>query len=83
MTRPLNAQLKTYGKMVKPFLDNIATPEPNRALSLGVYLHTDQHLHWDSHHHITAKYSVINTLTLRAKAVCFTPEPLRTEQKHV
>ena len=31
-------------------------------------------LQWDSQHHLSARYSVINTLTHRAKTVCNKPE---------
>ena len=34
---------------------------------------TDQYLHWDSHHAIPSKYSVIGTLYHRAKTICFQP----------
>ena len=56
-----------------PFLDAIVKPEANGGLSITVYrkpTHMDQYLEWDSHHHLSAKYSVINTLTQRAKTVC-------------
>ena len=39
----------------------------------------DQYLQWDSHHHPSAKYSVINTLMHRAKTVCNKPELLQKE----
>ena len=45
-------------------------PEANGRLSITEYrkpTHTDQYIQWDSHHHISAKYSVTNTLTHRAK----------------
>ena len=59
---------KEDGKI--PFLDTSVKPEANGRLSITVYrkpTHMDQYLHWDSHHHLSAKYSVINTLTNRAK----------------
>ena len=31
--------------------------------------HTDQYFHWDSHHSLSSKYSVFNTLTHRARTV--------------
>ena len=34
-----------------------------------------------NHHHIEAEYSVINILSHMAKAVCYTPELLRTGKK--
>ena len=42
-------------------------------------MHTDQYLQWDSHHHLSAKFSVINTLSHRAKTVCSRPELLQQE----
>ena len=60
-----------------PFLDTTVKPETNGGLSITLYgkpTHTDQYLQWDSHHHLLAKYSVIITLTQRAKTVCNKPE---------
>ena len=45
--------------------------------------HVDQYLQWDSHHHLSAKYSVINTLIHRAKIVCYKPELLQKEIDHL
>ena len=45
--------------------------------------HTDQHLQWDSHHNLSATYSVIGTLTHRAKTVCNTLELLNEELQHL
>ena len=42
-------------------------------------MHTDQYLHWDSNHFITAKNSVYNTLVHRAKVVSSTPAELVKE----
>ena len=39
----------------------------------------DQYLQWDSHHHLSAKYSVISTLTHAVKTVCSNPELLHKE----
>ena len=41
------------------------------------------YLHWDSHHSIAAKYSVINTLHHRAKAVCSNNQLLKEEEDHL
>ena len=63
-----------------PFLDTIVKPEADGKLSITVYkklTHMDQYQQWDSHHHLSAKYTVINTLTLRAKTVCNKPELLQ------
>ena len=43
----------------------------------------DQYLQWDSHHHLSAKYSVINALTHRARTVCNKFELLQKEMDHV
>ena len=55
-----------------PFLDTTVKPEADGTLSLTVYrkpTHTDQYLKWDSHHHLSAKFSVIHTLSHRATTV--------------
>ena len=57
---------------VIPFLDTLVTPEADVPLSYTVYhkpTHTDQYLQWDSHHKLSAKYSVIGTLTHREKSL--------------
>ena len=51
-----------------PFVATTAKPEADGRLSIKVYMnptHTDQYLQWLSHHHVSAKYSVINTITHR------------------
>ena len=45
--------------------------------------HTDQYLQWNSHHSLSAKYSVIGTLTHRAKVVCIHPQLLQEELNHL
>ena len=48
-----------------PFLDTFVKPEANGRLSITVYrkpTHMDQYLQWDSHHHWSAKYSVLTHL---------------------
>ena len=49
----------------------------------GEPTHTDQYLQWDRHHSLSSKYSVIDTLTARAKVVCTNPESLQGELKHL
>ena len=47
------------------FMDMLITPDEDGRLKTSVYskaTHTDQYLHWDSHHAITSKYSVLGTL---------------------
>ena len=69
-----------------PFLDTIVKPEADGTLSITVCrkpTHTDQYLQWDSHHHLSAKFSVIHTLSHRAKTVCSKPELLQQERDHL
>ena len=69
-----------------PFLDTIVKPEVDGSLSMTVYrkpTHTDQYLQWDSHHHLSAKFSVIQTLSHRASTVCSNPELLQKEKDHL
>ena len=68
------------------FLDNLVTIEPNNTFSTTVYrkpTHTDQYLHWDSNHHITAKQSVYNTLAHRTKVVSSSQDRLDQELQHI
>ena len=69
-----------------PFLDTIVKPEADDTLSITVYrkpTHTDQYLQWDSHHHLSAKFSVIHTLSHRASTVCSNSELLQQEKDHL
>ena len=76
----------TQGNGAIPFLDTLRTPQADGSLSITVYCkptHTDQYLQWDSHHSLSAKYSIIGTLTHRAKIVCTDPELLQKELTHL
>ena len=69
-----------------PFLDTTVKPEADNTLSITMYwkpTHMDQYLQWDSHHHLSAKYSVIITLTHRAKTGCNKPDLLQKEMVHL
>ena len=46
-------------------------------------MHTDQYLQWDSHHHLSAKFSVIPTLSHRASTMCSNPELFQKEKDHL
>ena len=75
----------TQGNGAIPFLDTLITLLSDNSLSITVYCkptHTDQYLQWDSHHCLSAKYSVISTLTHRAKTVCTDLELLQKELQH-
>ena len=69
-----------------PFMDTIVMPQPDGSLLKSVYrkpTHTDQYLQWNSHHHLSAKFSVINTLKHRAKTVCSNHHLLKEEEDHL
>ena len=56
-----------------PFLDILVTPQSDGTFTTKVYrktTHTDLYLQWDSNHSLASKYSVIITLTHRAKTIC-------------
>ena len=68
------------------FLDTLVLPQADESLLTTVYrkpTHTNQYLQWDSHHAISAKYSVISTLFHMAKDVCSTKQLLDEEHEHV
>ena len=69
-----------------PFLDTLITPEQNGTFSIGVCrkpTHRDLYLPWDSNHNLSAKYSIISTLTHRAHAIWSTPKLLEKELNHL
>ena len=68
-----------------PFLDTLTKPTSN-SIESTVYrkpTHTDRYLNYNSNHPISAKLSVIHTLTQRAKEKCSTPEFLAKEMDHL
>ena len=69
-----------------PFLNILVTPQTNGTFTTKVHrkpTHTDLYLQWDSHHNLTAKYSVISTLTHRVRIICYTPQLLTSELQHL
>ena len=69
-----------------PFLDTLVTIEQVNTFSTTVYrkpTHTDQYLHCDSNHHITAKQGVFNTLAHRGMVVSSSQDKLDQELKHI
>ena len=67
-------------------MDTTVKPEADGTQSITVYrklTHTDQYLQWDSLHHLSAKFSVIHTLSHRASTVCSKPELLQQEKDHL
>ena len=68
-----------------PFLDTIVLP-PDNSLLTSVYrkpTHTDLYLQWDSHHHLSAKFSVINILRHRTTTVCSNNQLLKEKEGHL
>ena len=64
-----------------PFLDILITPQSDGTFTTKVYrkpTHTDLYLHWDSHHDLASKYSLINNLPHRARTICSTPQLLNS-----
>ena len=69
-----------------PFLDMLIIPDEDGRLNTTVYrktTHTDKYLHWDSHHAIPSKYSVIGTFYHRAKTICSISQHLQKEEQHL
>ena len=69
-----------------PFLDILIIPNQDGSLSTTVYrkpTHTDLYLQWDSHHIVSAKYSVVGTLYHRAETICSSPQLLQQEEQHL
>ena len=69
-----------------PFLDILIIPNQDGSLSTTVYrkpTHTDLYLQWDSHHTVSAKYSVVGTLHQRAETICSSPQLLQQEEQHL
>ena len=69
-----------------PFLDTLVTIEPDNTFSTTVYRKptlTDQYLHGDSNHHITAKQSVYNTFAHRTKIVSSTQDKMDKEFQRI
>ena len=68
------------------FLDMLITPDEDGRLDTTVYrkpTHTDQYLHWDSHHAITSKYNVIGTPYHRARTIYSNPGQLQKEKTFI
>ena len=68
------------------FLDTIVKPEAKGNLSITLYrkpTYEDQYLQWNSHHHLSAKFSVTNILNHRAQTVCRKPKLLHKEKDHL
>ena len=69
-----------------PFQDALVSSGPDHTLLTTAYrkpTHTDQYLHQDSHHNLSALHSVCNTLTHRTRTVCTNQQLLHKEKEHI
>ena len=67
-------------------MDTLVSPGPDNSFLTNVYrkpTHTDQYLHWDSHHNVFGKYIILNTLTHRARTVCANQWLLFKEEEQI
>ena len=72
LTKILNSQ-HSQGQWLHHLLDTLLSSGPNNTLRNSVYrkpTHMDQYIHWENHHNLSAKYSVFNFPTHRARVVC-------------
>ena len=77
---------RTERRWIHTLLDILVMPNEEGSLTSTVYrkpTHTDLNLHWDSHHTLPSKYSVIGTLHYRAKTICSNPQLLKQEEDHL
>ena len=61
-------------------MDTLVSPGPNNTL---ITTHTDQYLHRDSNHLITAKNNVFSSLAHRDKVVSINQQALHKEMEHI
>ena len=68
------------------FLDNKITRKESGSLDVIIYrkpAHTDQYLHFDSHHPVSHRLSVTRTLNYRAQTAVTDPEERTKELHHI
>ena len=68
------------------FLDTKISRKEDGTIDIAIYrkpTHTDQYLHFDSHHPISHKLSVIRTLTHRAEVAVTNPQEKEKEIHHI
>ena len=74
---------KPVGVMDPCLLETLVIPQPDGHFSKTLYrkpTHTNLNMQLDSRHTIATKYSVVNTLHHRARAVCSNPQLLKREE---
>ena len=85
-THTSNSQWNPHNRTHFPSWTLSSPSNQTTTFSTTVYrkpTHTDQYLHRDSNHHITAKQSVFNTLAHRAKTVSSTQDSMDKELDHI
>ena len=68
------------------FLDTRVQVEEDRTVSFGIYrklTHTDQYLHFESHHHVKQKIGIIKTFRNRINTIITKEQDKHTEETHV
>ena len=68
------------------FLDTKVHVEDSGTVSFGIYrkpTHTDQYLHFDSHHHAKQKIGIIKTFRHRINTIITKEQDKLTEEAHV
>ena len=69
-----------------PYLDTLVSPGLDNTLLNTVYrkpTYTDQCLHRDSNHSLSAKYIVFKSVTHRLRTDFTNPQPLHKEEEHI
>ena len=69
-----------------PFLDTLLKRHSDKSISVNIYrkpTHTDQCLHFTSHHNYKAKQNVITTLFERAQTVISNKKEIKNEEDHL
>ena len=72
--------------MISPFLDAYVTRKDDGSLKLKIYrkkTHTDQYLHFISHHSLQHKLGVVRTLYERSDNIVTDPEDQKEDIAHI
>ena len=78
--------IETEQDSTQSFLDTLLKRHPDKSISVNIYrkpTHTDQYLHFTSHHNYKAKQSVITTLFERAQTAVSNKKEVKNEEDHL